>query len=258
MIDFYLVDVKSISSDVPRSNFSESNLEKLADSILASGGIIKPLVLKETGVEEFSVIDGHLEYYAAVKAREKNPRQGEMVNAFVISPKVEDLVIEQTALLKNTELNTTQNYEQEVKASTSKTKSQTLPSNQLSSLEKQMSDLRIELVQEIQRLYSAVNQPKKFTQADNLTPLEAFNKLNVRDLIARLKTVNYPEKRAIEVAEKIEKERSNQAFTSLADIVERIKLKVGKSKKETKAISEKKMLQIVDTWSEISFNKEQH
>ncbi|NJR18413.1 MAG: hypothetical protein HC785_23685 [Calothrix sp. CSU_2_0] len=53
MIDFYLVDVKSISSDVPRSNFTESDLEKLANIILESGGIIKPVVLKQTGVEEF-------------------------------------------------------------------------------------------------------------------------------------------------------------------------------------------------------------
>lgn len=258
MINFYLVDVKSISSEVPRSNFSESDLEKIADSILASGGIIKPLVLKQTGVEDFSVIDGHLEYYAAVRAREKNPREGEMVNAFVISPKVEDLVLEQTALLRNTELSATEYSEQEIKTLPPKTKSQSLPNNQLSVLEKQMSELRIELSQEIQRLYSAVNQSKNTTNTNILTPLEAFNKLHARDLIARLKTVNIAEKRAMEVAEKIEKERSKQPFISLADVIERTKIKVGKSKKETKAIAEKKMLQIVDTWSDISFNKEKY
>jgi hypothetical protein len=38
------------------------------------------------------VISGHTGYYAALKAREKDPRKGEMVNAFVIFPKDEDAV----------------------------------------------------------------------------------------------------------------------------------------------------------------------
>jgi hypothetical protein len=247
MIDFYLVDVKSISSDVPRSNFPENDLDKLAEMIIQSGGIIKPVVLKQTGVEEYSVVDGHFEYYAAVRAREKNPRKGEMVNAFVISPKVEDLVIQQTVLLK-----TTGNPEKEIKSSSLEAKSQSLPNNQLSALEKQMSDLRIELAQEIQRLYSAVNQPKSHNKPEKVTILEAFNKLNVRDLVFRLKTVNFSDKKAIEIADKLEKERK-EPFTSLSSVIERVKLKNGK--RETKAISEKKMLQIVDTWSQLSFNE---
>ncbi len=247
MIDFYLVDVKSIRSDVPRSNFIEDDLDKLADIIIESEGIIKPVVLKQTGVEEYSVIDGHFEYYVAVRAREKNPRKGEMVNAFVISPKVEDLVIKQTKLLK-----TVENPEPEKNLSPQKVKSQPFANNQLSALEKQISELRIELAQELQKLYSAINQPKSQTNTENLTILEAFNKLNARDLIFRLKTVNFSDKKAAEVAEKVEKERK-EPFTSLSNVIERVKLKSGK--KETKAISEKKMLQIVDTWSQLSFNE---
>jgi hypothetical protein len=246
MIDFYLVDVKSISSDVPRSNFPENDLDKLAEMIIQSGGIIKPVILKQAGVEEYSVVDGHFEYYAAVRAREKNPRKGEMVNAFVISPKVEDLIIQQTALLKMTE-----NPQKQIKSSL-ESKFQPLENNQLSTLEKQMSDLRIELSQEIQRLYSSINQPKSQNQPERLTILEAFNKLNARDLVFRLKTVNYSEKKAIEIVEKLEKERK-EPFTSLSSVIERVKLKSGK--RETKAISEKKMLQIVDTWSQLSFNE---
>jgi hypothetical protein len=247
VIDFYLVDVKSISSDIPRSNFNEDDLEKLADIILESDGIIKPVILKQTGVEEYSVVDGHFEYYVAVRAREKNSRKGEMVNSFIISPKVEDLVLKQIKFLK-----TIENSQSEINSLPQKAKSQPLANNQLSALEKQMSDLRIELSQEIQRLYSVVNQPKSQNQPERLTILEAFNKLNVRDLVFRLKTVNYSEKKAIEIAEKLEKER-NVPFTSLSSIIERVKLKSGK--RETKAISEKKMLQIVDTWSQLSFNE---
>ena len=39
---FYLVDVKDIVSDVPRSNFDEVELERIAELIIESGGLIKP------------------------------------------------------------------------------------------------------------------------------------------------------------------------------------------------------------------------
>ncbi|NJR18414.1 MAG: hypothetical protein HC785_23690 [Calothrix sp. CSU_2_0] len=170
-----------------------------------------------------------------------------MVNAFVISPKVENLVIKQTMLLK-----TVGNIEQEIKPSLPERKSQTLVNNELSLLEKQMSELRIELVQEIERLYNAFNQQENKKSYQEMTVLQAFNQLNSRDLIFRLQTVNFTNKKAIEVVEKLEKERK-KPFTSLSDVIERVKIKNGK--RETKAISEKKMLQIVDTWSQLSFHK---
>jgi hypothetical protein len=59
--------------------------------------------LKAIGVETYTVIDGHFEYYAAVRAREKEPRKGEMVNAFVISPKEEDIVVKQASAIRGME-----------------------------------------------------------------------------------------------------------------------------------------------------------
>ena len=69
MIRFELVDVKDISSSVPRSHFSEATIDQLAELILACGGLVKPLVLKRTGLESFEILEGHLEYYAAAKAK---------------------------------------------------------------------------------------------------------------------------------------------------------------------------------------------
>jgi len=100
MFDFVLVDVESINSVVPRSNFAEADLENLADLIIETGGLINPLVVKMTGLESYTVVDGDLAYYAAVRAREKNPRKCEMVNAFLISPTAEDLVRQQIDIIK--------------------------------------------------------------------------------------------------------------------------------------------------------------
>jgi ParB-like nuclease domain len=99
MIKCYFVDIKDISSDLPRSNFAEADLEQLATLILATDGLIRPLIVKESGAEKYQVVAGHLEYYAALKAKEKNSSKAEMVNAFVINDKIQSSAIEQLQLL---------------------------------------------------------------------------------------------------------------------------------------------------------------
>jgi hypothetical protein len=94
------VEIDGVTSNVHRSEFDEADLDTLADSILESGGILKPLVLKKIGFEKYEVIDGHFEYYAAVRAREKNPNRGEIVNAFIIPDEKENAALNQVAFLK--------------------------------------------------------------------------------------------------------------------------------------------------------------
>jgi hypothetical protein len=247
MIDFLLLDVKNINSHVSRSNFAETDLENLADTIIESGGIIKPLVVKQAGIDSYRVVDGHFEYYAAVKAREKNPRKGEMINAFVIVPKSEDLIIRQAEIIKGQKLDSSPAT---IQASANE-KSQPLSSNtELSSLEKQLSELRIELGQEREKIYTTLKNlegqiPKQ------ITPLEAFNTLSLLELTLRLKTANFNGKKAEQVAEGIEKERSKKPFESLSDVIERVKIKSGT--KQVKGISGEKMIAIVDSWSKLLF-----
>jgi len=81
-----LVDVSGITSTVPRSAFDADQVESLAQSILESGGLLSPIVLKQTGPESYEVLAGDLEYHAAARAKELDPRKGEMVNAYVVPP----------------------------------------------------------------------------------------------------------------------------------------------------------------------------
>jgi hypothetical protein len=99
MIKCYFVDVKNISSDLPRSSFVESELEQLANLILATDGLLRPLILKENGVEKYTVVEGSREYYAALRAKEKDSRKAEMVNAFVISDQIQQSAVSQLLLL---------------------------------------------------------------------------------------------------------------------------------------------------------------
>jgi len=99
MIECYLIDIKNITSKLPKSNFKVAEIEMLADLILATDGLIRPLILQTAGVEQYTVIEGHLEYYAAARAKEKNLLKAEHVNAFIIPAKLQRSALEQIALL---------------------------------------------------------------------------------------------------------------------------------------------------------------
>ena len=95
-----LVAVKKITSTVPRANFAERDLEKLAQLILELGGLINPIILRRNGMDAYEIVDGNFEYYAATKAREINPMKGETIGAFILEPENEGLLLEQVQALR--------------------------------------------------------------------------------------------------------------------------------------------------------------
>jgi hypothetical protein len=177
-MEFYTVDVKNITCNIPESNFADDALNSLADIIIESGGIIRPLILKTTGLETYTVVDGQFEYYAAVRAREKNPRQCEMVNAFVISPKAEDLIVKQATFIRGVE-----SYDKPVNTRTETTSSDSSRLAYLELLiENQLNDFKLELAQERQRVEDNLKQIESQIPKQ-ITPLEAFNTLNLKNAI---------------------------------------------------------------------------
>ena len=247
---FYTVDVKNITCDVPPSNFPNDALNTLADIIIESGGIIRPLILKTIGLETYAVVDGYFEYYAAVRAREKNPRQCEMVNAFVISPKNEDEIFKQVAAFRELGSNNKPEVQTPIETNHSESISK---NNDFNSLEKQINDLRSELAQERQERQK-IYETLKLIESQipkQITPLDAFNSLSLLELTFRLRTAGFTDKKAVHIAESVEKERKNKNFESLKDILARIKIASGK--KQIKGISGDKMVDIVDSWSRILF-----
>jgi len=92
-----MIDVVNISSKVSREIFPETELEKMANIILQTGGLLRPLILKKVGFEKYEVVDGHFEYYASLKAFEKDIVKGEMVNSFILEEKQIEPAKEQIA-----------------------------------------------------------------------------------------------------------------------------------------------------------------
>jgi ParB family chromosome partitioning protein len=97
-----LVAVKRITSAVPRSNFAEPDLEKLARLILESGGLINPIIVRRKGMDAYEIVDGDFEYYAAVRAKEIESLKGETIGAFILEEENEELLLEQLEILRKT------------------------------------------------------------------------------------------------------------------------------------------------------------
>lgn len=97
-----LVAVKRITSAVPRSNFAEPDLDKLARLILDAGGLINPIIVRRTSMDGYEIVDGNFEYYAAARAKEIAPLKGETIGAFILEPENEELLLEQLEILRKT------------------------------------------------------------------------------------------------------------------------------------------------------------
>ena len=105
--------VKEITSNVDSSNFNESDIQELAELILEAEGLIRPITVRPTGIDSYEVIDGHLEYWAAVRAKEINPRDGERIGAFVVEGKKAEAIEKQVKLLNKIHSKTTEKQPQE-------------------------------------------------------------------------------------------------------------------------------------------------
>ncbi|WP_298917388.1 chromosome partitioning protein ParB [uncultured Nostoc sp.] len=236
MMNFSLVDVKSITSNEPRSNFSEADLENLADIIIQTGGIIRPLVVKVTGVENYTVVDGHFEYYAAVRAREKNPRQAEMVNAFVIAPKLEDLVVKQVASLKGIDSSS-----KIVTPQPETTKLEPRLVNLELRFEKQFNELKSEFIQERQRIENQFKQLEKLIpqKSEQSNPLSLLNSLDKDELSIKLQRARIPgaEKLAKGIFD-ARRKKPKQEFEDYRDVM-----------KSVQRLGVQTILTIIDEWS---------
>ncbi len=238
MISFYLVDVKSITSNRPRSNFSEHEIDCLADMILECDGLVKPLLLKQVGIEQYTVIDGELEYYAAVRAKEKDPRQAEMVNALIVSSEIEDSVLKQAEALKP----------------------KAIPSNLSTSadgVESRLSNLEFRQMNVESRFDNIINEIKAESWRQNqamearvkelesripkpIPLLNAINTLPIDQLDIRLNEAGITKR----VINNIKKERNRQLFQpfeSFSDVVKRID-----------GLGDKTMIKIIDWWQDNS------
>jgi ParB family chromosome partitioning protein len=88
------VMVEDIQSSLPRTDFSETELDEAARLLLKIEGVITPPILLQSGVDSYRVIEGDFEYYAAKRAGEIDPLKGETINAYIAESE-EDVAVYQ-------------------------------------------------------------------------------------------------------------------------------------------------------------------
>jgi uncharacterized coiled-coil protein SlyX len=234
MANYKLVDVKSIQTSEPRSAFKEAEIEEIANLFLTSGLIVEPLILKETVPHTFTVLQGHKLYYGAVKAREKDPRKAEMVNAFVVdrkdSSEVEEAILKQIPATPNPPIISAER--------TAEAPSHTRIENLETRINEQQQvhrQLEQTIHQKLKELESQIPKQRSF--------LEELNSLDTPKLVLRLKGLGVAS--ADKVCELILAEREQEMFSSYIDVVDRVRDSKGKRK-----IGDRKMLEILQIASQ--------
>ncbi|NEQ41076.1 MAG: hypothetical protein F6K40_34635 [Okeania sp. SIO3I5] len=95
-----LVDLDNVTSKVDISEFSPEEIDNMANLILTTGGIVKPIILKRTGIESCEIVTGDFEYHSTVKASEIDPEHSGMIRGFIITEEQEENIRKQQEILR--------------------------------------------------------------------------------------------------------------------------------------------------------------
>lgn len=237
-MEFYLVDIKDITSDVPRSQFNPSDIESLADAILETIGLIRPLILKQLLIDKYTVVEGHLEYYAAVRAKEKNPRQAEMVNALVVPAQMEDAVKKQAQLFTNNSGAMTSTPSDRSQGDDRLHTNDAKITNIELRVEQRFNEIQSSLVEQVRQINDRMKElENKIPKPEN--PLNLINSLTESELAIKLQRtrINGAEKLAKNIVTARNKQPQKQ-FPDYRSIVDTVK-----------GLGDKTLLTIIDAWS---------
>ena len=224
-----LVAVKKITSAVPRSNFAEPDLEKLARLILESGGLINPVIVRRNGMDAYEIVDGDFEYYAAARAKEIEPLKGETIGAFILEEENEELLLEQLQILRKTAIIDNPSTNEVPQPSSSFEQRLT---NIETRLENRINELKAEYTREKQALIERVKEVESHIPK----PVPLLSALNTQDkikLASNLKNAGIKS----QIIEQIIKQRELEPFTSFENVVQRIK-----------GLGDKTMIKLIDYW----------
>lgn len=201
-ISHAIVLVEDIHSSLPRTEFSEADLDQAARLLLKIEGVITPPILLETGVDSYKVIEGDFEYYAALRAGEIDPLQGETINAYLVENEADVAVYKKQAQI----------FRQQSKP---------VVSSEVNNLEARFAVLE-NMLHNISEQIKTLKTEKPVAEiSQEKTLLEAINTLPIKKLIFKLEQMQTRKN----VGENIIKARQNpsfQPFNSRDDLIKRI------------------------------------
>ncbi|CCI35335.1 ParB N-terminal domain-containing protein [Microcystis aeruginosa] len=221
MWDFLLIDLQDVVATKERSYFPETDLHNLANLIVAMKGLMRPVILKKIGFERFQIIEGNLEYYACLIAKEKE-RSLETINAFVVDKEAENIALQQIQLLSPSPglITTSEKIDNPLE----------LRMNNLEKrLETQLQAIREEYQKEIKRLEEKIIiSPPPPASPPSKSILELLNSCDAN----QLKKAGIPPASVNDFLKK----RSEKPFDSLEDVLNR----------PVSGVKEKRLIKLID------------
>ena len=169
------VDIVSVHTNASRSEFSQDEVEKLARNFLLSGGSTKPLIVRPKNAEEFDVIEGHLEFYAALRAKELDDNF-EMIQAIILDSKNEKAITEQVDLFKKLTpdpdnkiiIERIKNLEEHLSSDINHLKNQLSNQTELTNLENILKSQLDALKSDINHLKNQLSNQTELTNLENI------------------------------------------------------------------------------------------
>ena len=227
-----LVEVRTISSEQPRSNFDEQKIEAAAKLIIEAEGIINPIIVSRTGINSFHVIEGDFEYYAAARARELNLEIGEAIAAYIIEGDNEAIIKEQIEIFRQ-KLEPTKPVLPESHSIANISNLEIRFTNFESRIDKRLDELKSEYTKKDKELEREIKYLKT-KLPEKIEPLMTFNQDSLTELTIKLKSILRSDKKANNIAPKIIEARP---FQSLIEVIEKVN-----------GLGDKTMLRIVNSW----------
>jgi hypothetical protein len=153
-----LVAVKKVISFANRADYEVERIEELALQILKAEGIISPLILRRKSLDAYEVVENDFGYYAAVRAREIDPRKGELISAIIIdsdNPTISESIVKQIELL-SFERNRLGNKPMKVESDPIIKKSDSSAYQSEFSLQSELNDLKTQILGELRDFMNVI------------------------------------------------------------------------------------------------------
>ena len=226
MIKQSLVEVKTITCDRSRSEFNDQQIEEAAKAIVEAKGIINPIILAQTGINSFEVVNGQLEYYAAARAKEIDIASTETIAAYIID-RENEAIKTQIDIFRTCPVVFPEKLE--IRFNNLENRFNNLESrteNRINELKQEYEQKNLYLNKKIETLNNKL--PEK------IEPLATFNEASLSELVIKLKPILRSDKTTNNIAEQIVKARP---FESLNQVLTK-----------TKGLGEKRAIAIIDRW----------
>jgi hypothetical protein len=234
-----IVDLESIATPQP-PQVAKSVIEALANTITQLKGLVHPPILKALGVDEYELLSGHLEFYAYLQARKFDTSLPDRLTALIADKKTEDAIRQQLQVIQG--------------SSPSQSTASSSVSLDLGNLEAKLDRLSSHRDQSLQALKESllVAIDQKIPQPTIALPiLEAFDRVQETEIAIQVQKNlqlvlgKTKAQKAVGLLQAAKAKKLN--LTKLSTVRE--VLTESRNGKSTKLVSDKKILEIMETWS---------